>query len=77
MPGHTTHNSEDKNKFNHISNELNRIIKDINRGNFSKYVEELSPHEDKDYPFWQAVLAKTLTSPHLLISYKKCYQNPK
>ena len=51
---HHTQNPSDKNAFNRINNQLNRLIKRIKRESFATYLENLSPHEEKDYSLWKA-----------------------
>ena len=50
---HRTRLPEDKNKFNNISNKLNRIIKNIDEKRFTNYVENMSADKDTNYSLWR------------------------
>jgi hypothetical protein len=45
---------EDKNTFNRINNQLNRLIKDMNKRNFEAYLENLIANDDTNYSLWKA-----------------------
>lgn len=51
---HSTRLPTDKNTFNRISNQLNRLIKSINQKTVQDYLERLSPSADRDYSLWKA-----------------------
>jgi hypothetical protein len=58
-----THNPSDKDTFNRINNQLNKLIKEIKNKSFSAYLENLSPHADKEYSLWKATnkIKQTIT----------------
>lgn len=45
---------EDKNYFNRINNQLNRLIKNIKNKSFEEYLDGLSADTDTDYSLWKA-----------------------
>lgn len=47
-------NPIDKNMFNIINNQLNRLIKDINNKNFKDYLSNLTADDDTNYSLWKA-----------------------
>jgi len=50
---HNTRNPAHKNKFNKISNQLNRSIKKFKQDSFHDYLENLGPTEEKNYSLWK------------------------